>query len=161
MDKTSRDLFICAKHLFIEAKEGQLAPLHFCLTNRINIPAAINRAIRIPTTNEITGCRVGLTSFDPAPFCAAPIPNQKRSLSIKSCSQRAPNAGELTAAKLAPSGRTANAKLGIRALALTDNGAESLARALPVLRFQLQRAQGAVCKASPCSTTQLPSKSVS
>src|SRR5262245_670776 len=37
---------------------------------------------RIPTTNEITGCRLGLTSFDLAPFCAAPIPNQKRSLSI-------------------------------------------------------------------------------
>src|SRR5262249_61124323 len=45
-------------------------------------PAAINRASRIPTTNEITGCRLGLTSFDPEPFCAAPMPNQKRSLSI-------------------------------------------------------------------------------
>src|SRR5262249_38102463 len=45
-------------------------------------PAAINRASRIPTTNEITGCRLGPTSFDLAPFCAAPIPNQKRSLSI-------------------------------------------------------------------------------
>ena len=42
----------------------------------------VNRASRVPTTNEVTGCRLGLTSFDPAPFCAAPIPNQKRSLSI-------------------------------------------------------------------------------
>jgi len=25
----SPDLFICAKYLFVEAKEGQLAPLHF------------------------------------------------------------------------------------------------------------------------------------
>src|SRR5262249_5560707 len=91
------DLSDCAKDLFVEAKPGQLAPLHFWLTNRINIPAAINTAIRIPTTNAITGCRVGLASFDLAPFCAAPMPNQKRSLSIKSCSQRATNAGELTA----------------------------------------------------------------
>src|SRR5215831_2123801 len=55
---------------------------HCWLTNKINNPAAINRASTIPTTNEITGCRLGLTSFDLAPFCAAPIPNQKRSLSI-------------------------------------------------------------------------------
>jgi hypothetical protein len=48
---------------------------------------------------------VGLTSFDPAPFCAAPRPNQKRSLSIKSSSQRATNTGKLTAAGLAPSGQ--------------------------------------------------------
>src|SRR6516225_2526745 len=41
---------------------------HRWLTNRINAPAAISRASRIPTTNEITGCRLGLTSFDPAPF---------------------------------------------------------------------------------------------
>ena len=55
---------------------------HCWLTNKINNPAAINRASRIPTTNEVTGCRLGLTSFDAAPFCAAPRPNQKRSLSI-------------------------------------------------------------------------------
>src|SRR5215813_3915097 len=55
---------------------------HCWLTNKINNSAAINRASRIPTTNERTGCRLGLTSFDPAPFCAAPRPNQKRSLSI-------------------------------------------------------------------------------
>src|SRR6516165_2113988 len=48
----------------------------------MNAPAAINRASRIPATSEITQCRLGLTSFDPAPFCAAPRPNQKRSLSI-------------------------------------------------------------------------------
>ena len=35
---------VLAKDLFVEAKEGQLAPLHFWLTNRINIPTAINRA---------------------------------------------------------------------------------------------------------------------
>src|SRR5262249_54723923 len=46
-------------------------------------PTAINTAaIRVPTTNEVTGCRLRLTSFDPAPFCAAPRSNQKRSLSI-------------------------------------------------------------------------------
>src|SRR6516165_12626119 len=56
--------------------------LHRWLTNRINIPTAINRAIRTPTTNDVTGWRLGLTSFDLAPFCAAPMPNQKRSLSI-------------------------------------------------------------------------------
>src|SRR5262249_22931683 len=39
-------------------------------------------AIRIPTTSETTQCRLGLTSFDLAPFCAAPRPNQNRSLSM-------------------------------------------------------------------------------
>src|SRR6266481_5908613 len=58
--------------------------------------ATISRAIRTPTTNDVTGCRLGLTSFDLAPFCAAPIPNQKRSLSIDPC--LALNEGELTAA---------------------------------------------------------------
>jgi len=52
------------------------------LTNRKNIPTAINAANRIPTTNETTGCRLAV-GFDPAPFCAAPRPNQKRSLSIR------------------------------------------------------------------------------
>src|SRR5262249_52475767 len=56
---------------------------HFWLTNRINAPTVINRASRIPTTNETTQCRLGLTSFGLAPFCAAPRPNQKRSLSIE------------------------------------------------------------------------------
>src|SRR5262249_40358231 len=55
---------------------------HCWLTNKINNPAASNGASTIPTTNEITRCRLGLTSFDLAPFCAAPMPNQKRSLSI-------------------------------------------------------------------------------
>src|SRR5215468_10845655 len=54
---------------------------HCWLTNRINIPTAINRASRIPTTNERTGCRLA-EGFDPAPFCAAPRPNQKRRLPI-------------------------------------------------------------------------------
>src|SRR6516162_6468044 len=48
----------------------------------MNAPAAINRASRIPATSEITQCRLSVCSFDPAPFCAAPRPNQKRSLSI-------------------------------------------------------------------------------
>jgi hypothetical protein len=43
---------------------------HRCWTSKRNIPTPINRASRIPTTNEITQCRLGLTSFDPAPFCA-------------------------------------------------------------------------------------------
>src|SRR5215467_13526454 len=55
---------------------------HCWLTKRINAPAAINRASIVPTTNETTQCRLGLTSFGLAPFCAAPMPNQKRSLSI-------------------------------------------------------------------------------
>ena len=33
-------------------------------------------------TSEITQCRLSVSLFDPAPFCAAPRPNQKRSLSI-------------------------------------------------------------------------------
>ncbi len=56
--------------------------LLLAMSLRINAPAAINTAIRTPTTNDVTGCRLGLTSFDPALFCAAPMPNQKRSLSI-------------------------------------------------------------------------------
>src|SRR6266478_8175821 len=63
-------------------QDGPLAPHHCWLTNKIKAPAAINRASRIPATSETTQCRLGLTSFDPAHFCAAPIPNQKRSLSI-------------------------------------------------------------------------------
>src|SRR5215831_19347141 len=55
---------------------------HFWLTNKTNAPAAINRASRVPTANETTGCRLGLASLDLALFCAAPIPNQNRSLSI-------------------------------------------------------------------------------
>jgi hypothetical protein len=57
-----------------------LAPLHCWRTNRKNIPTAINTAIRIPTTSEATQCR-RLVGFDPAPLCAAPMPNQNRSLS--------------------------------------------------------------------------------
>src|SRR5262249_8762091 len=76
------DLFVCAKDLFVEAMEGQLAPLHFWLTNRINIPTAINRASRVPTANERARFRRS-SAFDPAPFCAAPRPNQKRRLPIE------------------------------------------------------------------------------
>ena len=32
--------------------------------------------------NAIIGCRLGLSSFDPALFCAAPMPNQKGRLTI-------------------------------------------------------------------------------
>jgi hypothetical protein len=76
-----RDLFVHAKDVFVEANDGPLAPLHCWLTNRKNDPAAINRAIRIPTTSEATQCRRSM-GFDPAPFCAAPMPNQKRRLPI-------------------------------------------------------------------------------
>ena len=55
--------------------------LHRWLTNRKNIPTAINRAPRIPTINEATQCRRSM-GFDPAPFCAAPTPNQKKRLPI-------------------------------------------------------------------------------
>ena len=54
---------------------------HFWLTNKTNAPAAINRASRVPTANERARFRPS-SGFDPAPFCAAPRPNQKRSLSI-------------------------------------------------------------------------------
>jgi hypothetical protein len=54
---------------------------HRWLTNRINIPTAINRASRVPTANERARFRRS-SGFDPAPFCAAPISNQNRSLSI-------------------------------------------------------------------------------
>src|SRR5262249_18190906 len=66
----------------IQQPEEPTSPIHCWLTNKINNPAAINRASTIPTTNETTGCRLGLASLDLAPFCAAPIPNQNRSLSI-------------------------------------------------------------------------------
>src|SRR5262245_51835179 len=48
----------------------------------MNAPAAINRASRIPATSEITQCRLSVRLFDPAPFCAAPIPSQKRRMPI-------------------------------------------------------------------------------
>jgi hypothetical protein len=53
-------------------------------TSRASTPAftaPINRASRIPTTNETAQCRL-IVGFDPAPFCAAPMPNQKRRLPI-------------------------------------------------------------------------------
>ena len=56
-------------------------PLYRWLTNRIKAPTPINTAIRIPTINEVTGCRCSI-GFDPALFCAAPMPNQKRRLLI-------------------------------------------------------------------------------
>src|SRR5262245_30797814 len=61
--------------------QGRHKP-HCWLTNRTKAPAAITTAIRTPMTNDVTGWRLGLPSFDLAPFCAAPMPNQKRSLSI-------------------------------------------------------------------------------
>src|SRR6516225_10460372 len=82
---TPADLFVQDRNLFDGANgktRRRLAPHHCWLTNRIKAPAAINRASRIPATSETTQCRLGLTSFDPAPFCAAPRPNQNRSLSI-------------------------------------------------------------------------------
>ena len=69
---------------FGEANDGSLAPHHCWLTNRKNIPATIARAIRIPTTNASSGCRAGFRPFDPAPFCAAPMPSQKGRLLIAS-----------------------------------------------------------------------------
>src|SRR5215467_13037944 len=73
-------------HLFYFSNLSEAAAknlIHCWLTNKINNPATINRASRIPTTNEITQCRLGLISFDPAPFCAAPRLNQKRRLPIR------------------------------------------------------------------------------
>ena len=64
-----------------QGHDGLLTPLHCWLTNRRNNPTPINSAIRIPTTSEATQC-LSTVGFDPAPFCAAPMPNQKRSLSI-------------------------------------------------------------------------------
>jgi len=86
-----RDLFVDAKDLFVEANVGPLrkgpnrqpllAPPSFLVDEQKKHSDTYNRASRIPTTNEITQCRLGLISFA-APFCAAPRPNQKRSLSI-------------------------------------------------------------------------------
>src|SRR5262245_32796595 len=53
----------------------------FWLTNRRKDPTIINAATRVPTTSDTTQCRCTV-GFDPAAFCAAPMPNQKRSLSI-------------------------------------------------------------------------------
>jgi hypothetical protein len=59
-----------------------LRDLHsFWLTSNKNIPTIINAAMRVPTISETTQFRRSI-GFDPALFCAAPIPNQKRSLSI-------------------------------------------------------------------------------
>jgi hypothetical protein len=69
------------------ATHAAQVPPHCWLTNRKNIPTTIARAIRIPTTNEIIGCRLGLSPFDPALFCAAPRPNQKGRLPILGSSQ--------------------------------------------------------------------------
>ena len=69
---------------FGEANDGSLARLHCWLTNRKTIPATIARAIRIPTTNASSECRAGFRPFDPAPFCAAPMPSQKGRLLIAS-----------------------------------------------------------------------------
>jgi hypothetical protein len=62
--------------------EEPTSPIHCWLTNRIRIPTAINRASKVPTANERTRCRRS-SGFDLAPFCAAPMPNQKRSLSMQ------------------------------------------------------------------------------
>jgi hypothetical protein len=66
-----------------KASYRDLRNLHsFWLANRRYIPTTINTATRIPTTNETTQFR-RLVGFDPAaPFCAGPMPNQKRSYSI-------------------------------------------------------------------------------
>ena len=55
---------------------------HCWWASKANIPAIIARAIRVPTTNAIIGCRLGLSSFEPALFCAAPMPSQKGRLPI-------------------------------------------------------------------------------
>ena len=73
---------LSAGDVFVEANRGPLAPRHcWWLTNRRDIQTAINRATRIPTTNDEARCRRSMGS-DPAPFCAAPMPNQKRRLPI-------------------------------------------------------------------------------
>src|SRR5262249_53267648 len=58
-----------------------LRSAHCWLTNRRNIPTVINAATRTPTTSETIQFRRSI-GCDPAAFCAAPSPNQKRSLSI-------------------------------------------------------------------------------
>src|SRR5262245_62169384 len=67
-------------HVIAQAR-SQLAPLHCWLTNRINIPTVINRASRVPTANDRARLR-RYSGFDPAPFCAAPMPSQKNRLPI-------------------------------------------------------------------------------
>jgi hypothetical protein len=83
-----------ARPLFYRKRKsiGGLHRHHCWLTNK----TPINTAIRIPTTSETTQCRLGLTTFDPAPFCAAPIPNQNRSLSMRLAPSSALLCGGLT-----------------------------------------------------------------
>jgi hypothetical protein len=81
-----RQRFVLGSH---GLKQGQLAPFHCWLTNRINIPTAIKRPTRLPTTNDRARLR-RFSGFDPAPFCAAPMPSQKSRLPIEQiprCSQ--------------------------------------------------------------------------
>src|SRR5262245_25918634 len=91
----------------------------------MNAPAAINRASRIPATSEITGCRLGLTSFDPTLFCATPRPNQKRSLStaVKPSSARLRGSMLTTAVNL-PARRAPSPQIRARDTSLdgTTNG---------------------------------------
>src|SRR5215510_1803132 len=96
----------------------------------MNAPAAINRASRIPATSEITQCRLSVRLFDPAPFCAAPIPNQKRSLSIAVSASSALLCGHimLTTTVNFPTRRTPSPEIRARDTALDGaaNGSASV-----------------------------------
>src|SRR5215472_11629745 len=91
----------------------------------MNAPAAINRASRIPATSEIIQCRLSVRLFDPTPFCAAPRPNQKRSLSTAVNPSSARLRGSmLTTAMNLPARRAPSPQLRARDTSLdgTTNG---------------------------------------
>ena len=65
----------------VDSPTEQLHYISSLTENKINNPAAIKSASKIPSTTEITQCpRVSLIRFDLATSCAAPIPIQKGSL---------------------------------------------------------------------------------
>ena len=64
-----------------DANHTKEASQSFWLTKTRKTTAPINVATKVPTTSETTQFRLSI-GFDPAAFCAAPMPNQKRSLSI-------------------------------------------------------------------------------
>src|SRR5262245_57604955 len=75
---------------------------------------------QIPTTSETTQCR-STVGFDPAPFCAAPRPNQKRSLSIAVSPSSALLCGSmLTTAVNFPTRRASSPQIRARDTSLDD-----------------------------------------
>jgi len=74
----SRDLFDCAEYLFVEAKQGQFGALVLFLADQQNKHSNRNQqGNKRPTASERARFRRS-SGFDPAPFCAAPMPQKRR-----------------------------------------------------------------------------------